>query len=93
MKISVRIRGTEALPSLRPFRRDLAAAYDVARLHLEDVGKIASQRDFELKTYWPHAVVGDVEIFVQAADDGSTDREADGTRRDCTVFGENGLIK
>ena len=92
VKISVRISGTQPLPSLRPFRRDLAAAYDVARLDLEDVGKIGSRRDFELKPHRLHAVVGDVEIFVQAAGDGSTDRQPDSARCDYPVFGENGLV-
>src|SRR5262245_31184581 len=52
VKIAVRICGTKPLPPLRPFGGDLAAAYDLARLHLEDVGKVASQRDFELKAHW-----------------------------------------
>src|SRR6266446_8124560 len=92
VKISVRIGGAQPLPSLRPFRRDLAAAYDVARLDLEYVGKIGSRRDFELKPHRLHAVVGDVEIFVQAASDGSADRQPDRARRDYPVFGENGLV-
>src|SRR6516165_1045989 len=92
VKITVRIRGTKPLPSLRPFGGDLAAAYDLARLHLEDIGKVASQRDFELKAHRLQAVVGDIEILVHAADDRSADREADGAWRDRTVFGENGFI-
>src|SRR5262245_8095895 len=92
VKIAVRIGGTKPLPPFRPFGGDLAAAYDLARLHLEDVGKVASERDFELKAHWLPGVVGDVEIFVHAADDRSTDREAEGARRDRTVFGENAFI-
>src|SRR6266478_1712562 len=92
VKITVRIRGTKLLPPLRPFGGDLAAAYDITRLHLEDVGKVAAQRDFELKTHRLQVVVGDVEIFMHAAEDRSTDREAEGARRDRTVFGENGFI-
>src|SRR5215467_4393029 len=84
VKIAVRIRGTKPLPPFRPFGGDLAAAYDLARLHLENVGKLASQRDFELKAHWLQGVVGDVEIFVHAADNRSTDGETEGTRRDRT---------
>src|SRR6516164_11034100 len=51
VKIPVRIRGTKPLPPLRPFGGDLATAYDLTRLHLEDVGKVASQRDFKLKAH------------------------------------------
>src|SRR6516164_7208857 len=92
VKITVRIRGAKPLPALRPFGGDLAAAYDLARLHLENIGKVASQRDFELKAHRLQAVVGDIEILVHAADDRSADREADGAWRDRTVFGENGFI-
>src|SRR5262249_7466781 len=92
VKISVRIGGTQPLTSLRPFRRDLAAAYDVAGLHLEDIGKIAAWRDFELKPHRLHGIVGDVEIFMQAAGDGSADRQPDGARRDRAVFSWNGLV-
>src|SRR5262249_47547012 len=37
-------------------------------------------------------VVRDAEFFVHAADDRSTDGEAEGARRDRTVFGENGFV-
>src|SRR5262249_25801355 len=37
-------------------------------------------------------VVRDAEFFVHAADDRSTDGEAEGARRDRAVFGENGFI-
>src|SRR5262249_25418245 len=92
VKVPVRIRGPKPLPWLRPFRGDLATAYDVARFHLENSGKVPSQRDFELKAHRLQAVVGDIEIFVHAADDRSADREADGAWRDRTVFGENSFI-
>ena len=92
MKIPVRICGANPLPSLRPFRGDLATAHDAARLHLEDVGKVASEGDLELKPHRLHAVVGDVEIFVQAAADRSADREAEGARGNRAVFGEDGLV-
>ena len=88
LKILVRIHGAEPLPPLRPFSGDLATAYDTARLHLEDVGKVASEADLELKTHRLHAVVGDVEIFVHAAADRSTDGKADRARENRTVFGE-----
>src|SRR5262249_62090392 len=51
VKITIRIRGTKPLPPLRPFGGDLAAAYDVARFHLENIGKVASQPDFHLKAH------------------------------------------
>ena len=92
VKIPVRICGAKPLPCLRPFSGDLATAYDAARLHLEDVGEVASEGDLELKTHRLHAVVGDVEIFVHAAADRSADGEAEGARENRAVFGEDGLI-
>ena len=80
------------LPPLRPCSSDLAAAYDVSRLDLEDVGKVASKGYLKLKTHRFHAVVGDVEIFVQATAERSTDSKADGARRDWAIFGEDGLV-
>src|SRR5215475_8120945 len=66
-KIPVQIQSSDLLLSLRPFGSDLAAAYDVTRLDLEDVGEVASKSYLKLKTHWFHAVIGDVEIVVQAA--------------------------
>src|SRR4029453_2131126 len=91
-KISVRVGRANPLPSLRPLCGDLAAAHDLARFHLEDVGEVATKGDLELKTYRLHAVVGDVEILVQAAADPSAERESDGARWDRAVFGENSPV-
>jgi len=63
------IRSAKALSSLRPLSGDLAAAHDVARLNLKDIGKVGSEGDLELKAHRFHAVIGDFEIFVQAAAD------------------------
>src|SRR5262249_848420 len=90
LKILVRIGRANPLPSFRPFRGDLTAAHDLARFHLEDVGEVAAKGDLELKAYRLHAVVGDVEILVQATTDPSTDRESNGARRDRAVFGKDG---
>ena len=62
-------RHSEALSSLRPLSGDLPAAHDVARLNLKDIGKVGSEGDLELKAHRFHAVIGDFEIFVQAAAD------------------------
>ena len=75
-----------------PLCGDPAPAHDVARLHLEDVGEVAAQRDLELESHRLHAVVGDVEIFVQAAADRPADGEAERARRDRAVFGEQRAI-
>jgi hypothetical protein len=76
MKILVRIGVANPLPAFGPFGVDLAAAHDAARSHLEHVGKIATEGHLQLKAYGLDAVVGDVDVFVQAAADRSTDGEA-----------------
>src|ERR1700741_1901539 len=58
-------------------------------LNFKDVSKVASKRHLKLKTHWFHAVVSDVEIFVQATAQGSADGKAERTRRDRTIFGED----
>ena len=47
---------------------------------------------FEPKAHGIHAVVGDADILMDAVDDGPTKRQAQGARRDGTVFGENDFI-
>ena len=68
-EVTVAIGGAQMLVCFGPLRGDPATAHNVARLHLENVGKIASQRDLELKSHRLHAVVDDVEILVHAAAD------------------------
>jgi len=62
------------------------------RFDFEDVGKVAAQRDLELKAYAPHAVVGKVQILVQPAVDHSTDNEAERAIRNNAVGGRNAAI-
>ena len=38
----------------------------MTRLNLKDVGKVAAKGHLKLKTHWLHAVIGDVEVFVEA---------------------------
>src|SRR6516165_6629348 len=66
-KVAVRIFGANLLSPLRPLRRDLAAAHNVTRLDLKDVREVASKSYLKLKTHRFHAVVGDVQVFMQAA--------------------------
>src|SRR5215510_9488431 len=88
-EIAVAVAGPKLLRLLRPRRGDAAAAYDVARLYLENVRKVAAQSDLELEAYPFDAVVGDVEIFVHAAVDGSAEGETERARRDHAVRGED----
>jgi len=59
-----------------PLRSDPASTHNRARLHLEDVGEIAAERDLELEFHGLNAVVGDVEIFVHPVADPAADSQA-----------------
>src|SRR4029077_18559398 len=81
-EIAVLVAGPKLLLSLRPRRGDPAAAYDLARFHLENVRKVATHRDLELEACLLHVVVGDVEILVHAAIDAPAEDEAERALRD-----------
>ena len=61
--------------------------------HLENIRIVAADRDLELESYWPPAVVGDVKIFMHAAIDPPADGESERTRGDGAAFGCNGSVR
>src|ERR1035438_10012537 len=68
-EISVAIGGPKLLSPWRPLGGNPPAAQDVTRLHLEDIGEVATNGDLQLELNRFHAVIHDVEIFVHAAID------------------------
>src|SRR5882724_8338849 len=72
----------------RPLRGNPATAYNAARLHLKNVGKIGAQRDLELEDRRFHAVVDDIEILVHAAADRPAEGETQCAWRNRAVLGE-----
>src|ERR1700734_2556818 len=92
VKIPIRIRRVKPLPRLGPLRCDLPTADNLPRLDLENIGKVTPQRDLELKPHRFHAVVGDVEIFVNTAADRSAEGQAEYARRNHTLLGEDGFV-
>src|SRR6185437_16656040 len=74
-KVLVAVGDAKDLSLRRPGGDDAAAAHDVVALHLEDVGEISPDRDLEVETNRLLAVGGDVEVFVQAAINMTTDDE------------------
>ena len=66
-KIAVAVAGNELRLVLRPFGGDPAAPDQMAAFDFEEIGKIAAHRDFEIELDRVGAVVGDVDVFVQAA--------------------------
>jgi hypothetical protein len=85
-EVAVAIGCVKLLVCLRPFGCDPPPAYNVARLHLEEIREVATDGDFKLKFYRLHAVIGNVEIFVHAARNPSADGKAERTRRNDTRF-------
>src|ERR1700759_365710 len=88
-KIGVAIAGAKLLRRLRPGGGYLAAADDVVRFYLKNVGKIATHGDLELKVDALSAVVGQVDVFVHAFVDHPADQEAKRARRDNSSRGRN----
>ena len=91
-KILVAIGDAKDLSLLRPRRDDAAAPHDVVALHLEDVGEIGADRDLEVEANRLLAVVGDVDVLVQAAIDMTADHQTQRTRRDRPVLCHEGAI-
>src|ERR1700738_1120053 len=55
-EVAVAVGVAQMLARCGPLRRNPATAHDVTRLHLENVGKIAAERDLELEDHRVHAV-------------------------------------
>src|SRR5258708_641642 len=72
---------------MRPFGCDPPAADNAARFHLENIGKVASDSDLELKLHSLHAVVGDIKILVHAATDPAADAQSKCPGRNRTHLG------
>ena len=91
-EIGVAIGSAKFLNRRRPVRANTPAPQDVARLHLEDIGKVAANGDLQLEFNRLHAVIHDVQILVHAAIDRAADGEPESARRDGTLHRANGSI-
>src|SRR5438128_10553153 len=91
-EVGIAVGGAQTLVRWGPLGGDPPTAHNMARLYLEDVSKIAAERDLELKDRRLHAVVEDVEVLVHAPADGSAEDKAQGARRDRAVLGEQSAI-
>src|SRR5215472_1008740 len=79
--------------SLVPPGRDVSLAHHAFCLHLKNVGEIGAQRDLEGKPGSLHAVVKNVQIFVNAVMDSPAEDEVEGARLDVAVFGADERIR
>lgn len=91
-EVAVAIDCAKPLSRLGPFGSNPSAAHDSIRFHLEKIGEVAADRNFELKLYWFHAVVGDINVLVHTASDPPADGEAERARRYRVIFRREGAI-
>src|SRR5215471_14263486 len=68
-EITIGVPSQQILPLTRPLRGDPAAPLNAACPDLAEVCEVEAQRYLKLKPYWPHAVIGDLKVFVHAAAD------------------------
>ena len=86
-KILIAVSGGETLLGTGPFGRDPSAAHAMTGFHLEDVGKVAAQRNLEVKADGLVAIVDQLEILVHAAANLATYREPQRVCRDRAALG------
>ena len=68
-EVGVAVGGEKRLRRLRPVGGDVATADNSAGFHLEHIGEITPEGDFQVEAYRPLAVVDDVEVLVHPAID------------------------
>src|SRR5690242_6345211 len=74
-KVFIAIGGAQTLLRVGPLGTDMAAPYNPPRLHVEHVGEIAARGDLQIEPHRIAAMVGDVEVLVQAAIYGAAERK------------------
>jgi hypothetical protein len=68
-KILMSVCGSQLLSGGGPFALYLSAPHDALSLDFEEIGEIASERNFEIEADLPRTVIGNVDIFMHAAVD------------------------
>jgi hypothetical protein len=91
-KILVLIARGKAEFALAPSRHDAAAAHHLVRLYFEQVSKIASERDFQIEANRLHAVIHNLQVFVNASGEAAPDLKPDSAGWNCSLLGGNGSI-
>ncbi len=92
-EIGVSVGRLEALLLLGPVRGDPPAPHNFAGFDLENVGEIASNRQFELKPHVLAIVIGDVEVFVHSAVNRARQDQPEGALRNFAVLRWNPAIR
>jgi hypothetical protein len=66
-KVAVAVSRPEPELATRPACRDAAAAHQPSALHFENIRKVAADRNLEVEADGFAAVIGNVDVFVDAA--------------------------
>ncbi len=91
-KVDVAVGGAQGLARLRPVGVDVAAADVALGLDVEHVGEIGTDRDLQVEPHRFLAVVGDVQVLVQALIHHAGQSERQRLPRDRAVLGEKPLV-
>ena len=92
VEVPVAVARGEHAVRVRPAAADPAAAQDAAGLHLEDVGEVAADRQFQVEAHGVAAVVGDGIRLVHAAADGPAEHHAEGAGRHVPALAGEGAV-
>ena len=77
VEIPVRVRRAQLAPLLVPDRTQFATLQQALGAHLEDIGEVRMELQLEYHVDRLAAVVGEVEVLVDALADGALDGEAE----------------
>jgi len=70
-----------------------AAAHDAAGLDFEEIREIAADHDLQVEPHSPWAVVGDVDVFVEAGIERAGQRHTQDAGRNCCVLGRHLVVR
>ena len=91
-KVFVAVACYRSRLALAPVRNDSAAPNDVIGLYLEQIREVASYRDFKIEMHRLHAIVDDIDIFMETAANRAADCKPDGARRDDALLRRDSSI-
>ena len=93
VEVAVGVGGVQLAALLVPFGVDVTAPHELVVLDLEEVGEVGAQRDLEMEPDGVEAVVGEIEILVDAFVDDSRDGQRERALGDVTVLGGDGPVR
>src|SRR5262249_48961431 len=86
-EVTIRIRGLELSAGLLPLGRDVPAPHKAPGFDLEQIREIRAKRDLEVEANRRSAVVGHVDVFMNAVSDAAEERQGECAAVHRSVFG------